>query len=261
MYAARELQKRIPDAALIPMVSLLDQKTIVTQADTIGLVFPVHLATAPLPVRLFIEKIDIKSAQYLFAIATRGGTKHRAFIEIDNLLKKNRRKLDAYFTLNFYDNNPRFEQYEVPDNELIAKIQSEALSKLDTISQFIISYEPRQEKDTDFLHQGSALTDRLMPLFTFLAKHPGSNDDFYADSSCSGCGICEDVCLSHKIKMIADQPFWDKDVRCYSCRACLNYCPLQSVQIKSTRLMKSYTDQHGRYPHPFATARDIAGQK
>jgi len=25
--------------------------------------------------------------------------------------------------------------------------------------------------------------------------------------------------------------------------------------------MKSYTDKNGRYPHPFATIKDIAGQK
>jgi len=37
--------------------------------------------------------------------------------------------------------------------------------------------------------------------------------------------------------------------------------PGQAVQIKSKIYMKSYTDKNGRYPHPFATIKDIAGQK
>jgi len=261
LFVARELQKRLPDSTLIPMVSLLDQKVITINAETMGIVFPIHLSTAPLPVRLFTEKLDIKSANFIFAIATRTGYKHRAFIEIDNLLKKKGRKLDAYFTLNFIDNNPRFESYKVPTPELIAQIESENLSKLDAIQQLILNRESRRDKDTDFIYQNGALIELLMPLFAFMAKHPGSNDDFYADSNCSGCGICEEVCLAHKIKMIADQPVWEESIKCYSCRACLNYCPLQSVQIKSTRLVKSYTDQNGRYPHPFATINDIVGQK
>ena len=45
------------------------------------------------------------------------------------------------------------------------------------------------------------------------------------------------------------------------CYACLNYCPQSAIQIKSKIYMKSYTVANGRYPHPFATVADIAGQK
>nr|WP_231551393.1 hypothetical protein [Methanobacterium sp. SMA-27] len=61
--------------------------------------------------------------------------------------------------------------------------------------------------------------------------------------------------------MINGKPNWQKDVQCFSCHACLNYCPEQAVQIKSTRLLKSYTDKNERYPHPYATDDDLAGQK
>jgi len=39
------------------------------------------------------------------------------------------------------------------------------------------------------------------------------------------------------------------------------YYPVQSVQIKSKIGMKSYTEENGRYSHPYATANDIARQK
>ena len=77
--------------------------------------------------------------------------------------------------------------------------------------------------------------------FLFLIKY--YNVDFYSDSNCVGCGTCEKVCLSGKIKMINGKPVWQKDIQCFFCHACLNYCPEHAVQIKSTRLLKSYTDQ------------------
>jgi hypothetical protein len=42
-------------------------------------VFPTHGMVSPIPVRNFLKKADLSSAEYLFAIATRGGTKFLGF--------------------------------------------------------------------------------------------------------------------------------------------------------------------------------------
>ena len=88
LHIARELQKRIPEIDLIPIVNLLDKDTIETNAETAGFAFPVHRMTIPIPVKKFLKKLDLKSASYIFAIATRAGTQHIAFSEIDDILKK-----------------------------------------------------------------------------------------------------------------------------------------------------------------------------
>jgi len=36
-------------------------------------------------------------------------------------------------------------------------------------------------------------------------------EEFYSNSKCSGCGICEKVCLSNKIKLINKRPEWQKN--------------------------------------------------
>lgn len=51
------------------------------------------------------------------------------------------------------------------------------------------------------------------------------------------------------------------DSKCFLCYACINYCPVHSIQIKSSRLLKIYTYKNGRYFHPEATVNDIYGQK
>ena len=79
LYVAKELQKRIPDAIIIPIVSLLNRKVIQTQGKAIGFVFPVHALTIPIAVKKFIKKSDLKASEYIFVIATRYGTIFRGF--------------------------------------------------------------------------------------------------------------------------------------------------------------------------------------
>ena len=65
LHVARELQKRIPDTKLIPIVCLLNKDIIETKAKKVGFVFPIHLAMAPAPIIEFLKKLDLKSAEYI----------------------------------------------------------------------------------------------------------------------------------------------------------------------------------------------------
>lgn len=64
-----------------------------------------------------------------------------------------------------------------------------------------------------------------------------------------------------RLKMVDGKPTWQKNVFCYMCFACVNLCPAESIQVDDIPFVKSYTRENGRYPHPYATAKDIAGQK
>jgi hypothetical protein len=122
LYVAKELQKRVTEAKLIPIVSLLNRDIVESVSDSVGFVFPIHLAMAPAPVIDFVKKLDLKSAEYIFAIATRAGSQHRAFIDLENILKKKDKSLDSFFTLNMTSNDPKFDiamQKEVEINKKI----------------------------------------------------------------------------------------------------------------------------------------------
>lgn len=76
-HVARELQKRIPVTDLIPIKSLLNKDFIKINAETVGFVFPIHLAMAPAPLIEFLKKLDLKSVRYIFGVATRAGCQYR----------------------------------------------------------------------------------------------------------------------------------------------------------------------------------------
>lgn len=258
LHAAKELQKRIPGAKLIPMVSLLNQDIIETTGETVGLVFPLHLTTVPIPVKEFLNRVNLQSAKYIFGLTTRAGFVSVADIYIDKKLKKQGKGLDAFFILNMADNSPTGLK-PGPGNKnwishltkgKIAQLESEVQSRLDWIQKAVNNQEKIPTKNAR-----NPLFNLLECLISALTKNANTRLNFYTDTTCTGCGICEKVCPSHKIKINGGKPGWQEDFKCYYCYACFNFCPAQSI------LLKNYTDKNGRYFHPEITASDIAGQK
>lgn len=271
LHVARELQKHLPETTLIPILSLSQEEYIEVKGKTVGFIFPQYGSQIPKIVAKTISKIDFQSVQYIFAIATRGGTECVAFKNFDNILKKWGRRLDSYFVITMPSgSDPLVEKYvDNITSERIARLETEMLNKLSRIEKIITAREVNREDDLngldlpppDFMVPFLPLLMLLKPIILPLAKMAESNFNFYYDSKCTGCGMCEMVCLAQKVRMIAGRPVWQEKVKCHGCFACLNYCPEIAVQVKNTWYLKSCTPQNGRYHHPQITARDIAGQK
>ena len=264
LYIAKEIQQRIPGSILIPMVSLLNQDTIKTNGETVGFVFPIHLMTFPIPVTDFFSKVDVHSADYLFAVTTLTGTPHFVEISIDNALKKQDKQLDAYFQIVMPSASPVstmpvdlsdwFGGWP-PKEEIVDQKNSDAQKKLDLIQKTIVSKEQNAKDDSPgFLRRSlKRLTSILMAPLS--STNMNTTMHFYVDSSCTGCGICEKVCPSQRITMVNGKPVWQETVPCYLCQGCFAYCPSQSILVE-----KIYEKKPGRYHHPQVTANEIAGQ-
>ncbi len=253
LHVSKELQKRLPDSSLIPIMRLLKKEKIRAKAEKVGIVFPIHALTLPWPVKDFLQKIELESTSYLFAIATRECFA-TVFSKIDKLLANQNRSLDAYLSFEMPMNYiPMFEPYS---QEKIDAVESKMLEKLDSFAQVINNGETFRPKDNP-LYFG--LSHAIYPLLTYVfhkRRFPKMERSFYADSKCSECGTCEQVCLSNKIKLVDKKPVWQENVKCTYCFACLNYCPSHAIQIKGKN-----TVNRGRYHHPDISAKDILDQK
>lgn len=266
LYVARELQNCLPGSEIIPIVSLLNKNSISTSAETVGIIFPVHAMTLPIPVKKFLNKLDVRSTKYIFAIATRAGTVSDSFVQIDKIMAKSGRSLDSYLHINMASNDPKFKDWQPETREKMAAIESDVQNRLGSITKAILNKEKSREKDTtgvtfQLIYPLNRLMEKLIRTGLLFVEVTGANNYFYFDTKCAGCGTCEKVCPSQKIKIANKKPVWQDDVKCYFCYACVNYCPRKAVQIKSKVYMKSYTENNERYPHPYATTNDIARQK
>ena len=212
-HVAKELKKRIPGTKLISIASLLKKEAIKTNAETIGIVFPIHLAMAPAPVMEFLKKLDLKSSEYIFAMATRAGSQHRAFIDLEKILKKKGKRLDSFFTLNMASNDPKFEDWHPATEEEIADLESEVQNKLDSIKNIVLNKEKSREKDTNslFLCLYFQFSHRF---FQFLIKYIMLTS--IQIQSVLVVGHVKKFVYPEKIKIVNGKPVWQKECPAFS---------------------------------------------
>ena len=104
LQVARVLGKKLGDTELVPMLSNIKTGAIAPQATCIGLVFPVHNFTLPAVVQSFLKTADFSLTEYIFAVATRGGSPCRVFMHLDRLLGKQGKKAQAFFYIDMPNN-------------------------------------------------------------------------------------------------------------------------------------------------------------
>lgn len=248
-FVTNKIKDEMKDAKLIPVVSALNDNSFDVDAAAIGFVFPVYMMGLPLPLQQLVSKLNLDKAKYIFAVATRMGTTHAAFHIIDKLLKKKNRALDAYFNVTMPNNDTKF-KFVAPSKEEIKQIEDVAVANIKQIASVIKAGNTHKEKDT-------TATIKMPKLLMNMLGGLGSkfNTKLHADDNCIGCGTCQKVCLSGKVKLVDKKPVWDKNIMCYKCSACIAYCPRKASQITK------YTEGKDRYPHPYASIEDIAEQK
>ncbi len=265
LHVAKELQRRLPESKLIPIVSLLDEDVIGINAEIIVFVFPNFCLTIPIPLYEFLKKVKI-SSQYIYCICTRGGSVSHAFDYMNEFLKKQGKEVYSGIYLNMCWNLPIGKENLIGVSEDKVKFyEKEIKDKLDLFSKSILAKEKYSGGDSEVNYKlpwSSSVFLLGSKSFNYKAHdYMYQNVVFYPDSKCIQCGTCAKVCPSGKVKMIDDKPVWQKDVKCYGCFACINYCPVKAVQVESKWYLKSFTEKNGRYHHPEISADDIAKQK
>ncbi len=255
LFIAKELNKRITDSKLIPIIQILEKGRHKTDADAIGLVFPIYATTFPDEVKQFLEMLEYNSKAYFFAVASRK-CRPRVFKSIDKILSKNDGKLSGARSISMPQNYIPVFTVETPEN--IERQDDNMGSILDEFVPHIleknISIEQAQK-----LSAPIAILYSFVRLSSFLNRKTGYfnlANKFYTNDKCIGCGICEKVCLSGRIDLTDNKPKWNSDISCRHCLACIHYCPYEAIQIKGTK-----TDKSGRYHHTGITVDDIASQR
>ncbi len=98
LWTARAIAEGIGGAELAPMKP--DEAGAgATDADVLGLVFPIHMWGVPRRVRRFIETLSGAKPGYVFAVAVNAGQVSNTLVQLEKLLAKRGIKLAAGFSL------------------------------------------------------------------------------------------------------------------------------------------------------------------
>jgi len=247
---------------LIPIASVSDRKEIQSEADVIGITFPVYYADLPNIVRRFAKKLDCAETEYIFGIATYGGAASASLKSLTRILKSRGKSLAAGFGVHMPQNAFRkpwenkqaiYRRAEKRTGFVARSVEARktGMHYANLPLQMILTpFEgffkrmpvPYLAKASNMPERSGLAVEDLIPL---------ADRSFSATDECNGCGVCAQVCPVSNIELVEGRPVWQN--RCENCIACFNWCPTNA--IRGGIVKNNY-----RYHHPDVSLEDIAAQ-
>lgn len=265
LFLSIEIKKRISDTVLIPIAALRGEKIVLPRSKRIGFCFPNHGGQIPVAMKLFIEKLKLEGDEYIFALVSSGGTGCNAFGTINRIIEKKGLQLSGEFLINVPSFNPKTDDVRTLPSELnLEDFKMRIPKKMDLIADAILQNKRLIYLDSPSFQLPLIIEKYLAPfVLNIFESYPTFfKNYFYTDSRCTGCGICERICLTDRIKLNNGRPEWNSKVFCYICHACLAFCPAGAVQVRpSVKWAGSKTKHNPRFKPPFASIEDISRQK
>jgi ferredoxin len=242
LWVAKELAAVLGDTELAAMVDL-PAGPIATNAQAIGVVFPVHMWGLPHRVLDWAARIAADPGKYYFAAAANAGQVSRTLIQLQEVLAKRGVALaagaDCVLPTNYIPwggPGPKAKQ-EARFTQTRARVQQ--------LAETVRAGRVEPVDRGPLWHR--VLFTRLYHLsFPHIAQ---MDKDFWTDDHCNGCGICAKICPSKNIAMIDQKPQWQH--RCEQCLACIQWCPQVAVQYGKK------TPAYARYHHPAISRAEV----
>lgn len=255
LKAAGDLKAKLGNAELVPMAAEIKKGHIKADSEAVGFIFPVHTLGPVSIVDEFIAKIDLDQVKYLFAVAVKSSNHGVVFKEIDRVLKKKGRVLNAGFGLrmgantNLFSNIPGTRDILSPEEQKTAF--EEAGQTITLIAQTVNNREDNSKEGPRGIK--SFLLSAIRK--SFVKKSSTFDKHFSLSEKCTGCKTCESVCPAQNIVIKNTQGRWQHS--CRACLACYNHCPQEAIKhsfAKKTGMDKKYTNPH-------ITKSELAAQK
>ncbi len=267
LHLVKRFKERLPGAIVEPIIPhLTTNGKVIPESNCIGLFYPNHAGHLPIPVRMFLERLELTGEEYLFAICNSAFSKSFSPHDINKVIQRSKCKLNAYINIEMPDNHTiGTRDYEPQSTIDFERCERGAEVQLNAFKEVVLRKESLIEQDTRPTPFPWFIDTFLRPLIFFLIeKYPSLvlKGALYADHTCNGCQVCERICSAYRIRVIDGVPLFDSNATCYGCYSCVNLCPQRAIQMGSQWYNgRSYSPVNGRYPHPFASASEIAKQK
>lgn len=248
---AKRLQKSLPNATLTPITKMMENNTIQSDAQIVGIINPVYYICAPSIVLEFLNKLNMPKVQYVFFALTRGcSIAHGAATQMKNVLKPRGYKVNSawYFTMD----QTYLPVYKIKSQKTRQKIFNNAYRKVEKVVKLIEQRKSRWE----FNH-----ADIFYPFNEKIFFKNIHNEDkkFYLNDSCNSCGTCQKICPVNNISIIDGKPHWNH--ACESCQACVHFCPNNAIEVMGMNKKIGVTEGKLRITHPDIKISDMVNQK
>lgn len=228
-WVAKQLAEATNDEVL-SIADCLKQGVVtvgLTNAGTVGVVFPVHSWYAPRVVVDFLSQLQLPHCRYRYAVCTCGDDMGKGM----NRLAKHF-PLDAAWSVAMP--NTYIPMFNLDSDELCHKKIENARQAIASIAEDVLG-----QKKVWKVHKGGAAWLKTYAINPLFVRFTISSKGFHVDEGCISCGVCSKACPVENIRMVDGHPAWGE--RCIHCMTCIHACPQHVIQYRKT------TQKKGRY--------------
>ena len=207
-------------------------------SEVVGFVFPVYSWAPPAIVMEFISKIHFTNAEghYFFFVCTCGDEAGLTLNIMNESVASKGWTWQAGFTIIMPNNYVSFPGFDTDPKEVEQQKLHAAIDEMERINQELASRSNVfQCKVGSWAYIKSRIISKLFNKYQVTAK------PFFATDDCISCGLCEQHCPVHNVK-VHIKPEWGN--HCTSCLACYHICPRHAIHYGKATLKKH------QYFHP-----------
>ncbi len=241
LHIGKELINNLGEGKLISIVSKSNKDDVKTDADIVGIVYPVYFLNIPEIVVEFIKKLKTKKDCYMFVISNCGSLYGGSHKIAGKLLAKGGNNLSSAFNISMPDNSIEYPTAKQKHEPMIEQMKIDAKN----IAEAIINSEIIEPNGSTIY---SVIGGKLLEIAC--VGYLGFKDMKVDKETCNSCSMCEKICPVGNIKMVNGTPQWGKE--CTMCFACINNCKKESITY---RRQKNTTDY--RYTNSYVSAKEL----
>ena len=247
LAVAREISEKT-NGKLIPLPTVMNHDHITTNADVIGIIFPVYytgIINIPLIVQRFVMKLENINKPYIFAVCTYGGGFGTTLKMLDKMINSRGGRLSSGFGVHMPQN-----AFTKPFENKEKLYQDWKKEKLATICECVLTkQEYKFDTDSILIKPVVNILERIMKTAIFkpiflksmsntagFKKNPNlpaeeiihlMDNSYHTDENCTNCTTCAKICPVHNIKLVEGKPVWQH--HCETCLACIKWCPQNAI--------------------------------
>ncbi len=245
---AKDLSEKLEECELVSIAKVWEDNNLASLSENIGFIFPLYYAGLPKIVHDFVSKIKLAKSNYFFAVITNAGDINNTPLhQIETILNTKSKTLSAGFFIMMPNNY--IIGYDIHSEARQKEFFEEANKKIESIHKTVEKNEKNLGKD--IFEKRRIKSEKFNKGFRDNVYR--YDKSFYAEDSCTSCGICVKVCPVNNITLEDGIPQWEH--KCQQCLACINFCPEKCIQFGDKTLKTQ------RYHHPEITIKDLINQK